>query len=73
MGVKDVSLQDIDIAHRVPQRVSHYPDAIICKFVERLAKRKVMAARKESSSVTSKQLGIETISNPDFRVNIQGV
>jgi hypothetical protein len=29
-----------------------------------------MAARKESSSVTSEQLGIETISNPEFRVNI---
>jgi prefoldin subunit 5 len=47
MGVEDVSLQlqlqDIDIAHRVPhRRVSQYPDAIICKFVRRLAKRKVM-------------------------------
>ncbi|CAB3993761.1 Hypothetical predicted protein [Paramuricea clavata] len=71
MGVEDVSLQDIDIAHRVPhRRASQYPNAIICKFVRRLAKRKVMAARKESSSVTSEQLGIGTISNPDFRVNI---
>ncbi|CAB4008556.1 Hypothetical predicted protein [Paramuricea clavata] len=71
MGVEDVSLQDIDIAHRVPhRRVSQYPDAIICKCVRRLAKRKVMAARKESSSVISEQLGIGTISNPNFRVNI---
>ena len=36
MGVKDVSINDIDIAHRVPSRnLSNRPDAVVCKFVKR--------------------------------------
>ena len=47
MGVKDVSMQDIDIAHRVPARkASSRPNPIICKFVRRQVKERVMAARK---------------------------
>lgn len=47
-GVEDVSLNDIDIAHRVPSRVaSNRPSAIVYKFVRRYAKEKVMAARRE--------------------------
>ena len=53
MGVKDVSMQDIDIAHRVPARkASSRPNPIICKFVRRQVKERVMAARKEVSKVT---------------------
>ena len=38
MGVTDVSLQDIDIAHRVQsRRPSQNSSPIICKFVRRLA------------------------------------
>ena len=41
LGVKDVLLQDIDIAHRVPaRRAFSRPNAIICKFVRRLQKIK---------------------------------
>ena len=48
LDVKDVSLQDIDIAHRVPARqVSSRPNAIIFKLVRRLAKNKVMGSEKK--------------------------
>ena len=58
MGVKDVSMQDIDIAHRDPARkASIRPSPIICKFVRRQVKERVMAARKEVSKVTPSQLG----------------
>ena len=57
-GVKDVSMKDIDIAHRVPARkASSRPNPIICKFVRRQVKERLMAARKEVSEVTSIQLG----------------
>ena len=47
IGVKDVSMQDIDIAHRVPTRkASSRPSPIICKFGRRQVKERVMAARK---------------------------
>ena len=41
MGVKDVSINDIDIAHRIPSRKpSQRPNTIICKFICRPLKRK---------------------------------
>ena len=47
IGVKHVSLNDIDIAHRVPtRRPSDHPNAVVCKFVRRLARDKIMVARK---------------------------
>ena len=53
MGVRDVSMQDIDIAHRVPARkASSRPNPIIGKFVRRQVNERVMAARKEVSKVT---------------------
>ena len=58
MGVKDVSMQDIDIAHHVPARkASSRPNPVICKFVRRQVKERVMAARKEVSKVAPSQLG----------------
>ena len=43
MGVKDVSMQDIDIAHRVPARkASSRPNPTICKFVRRQVKERVV-------------------------------
>ena len=37
LGVKGVSIQDIDTAHRVPSmKPSNRPNAIVCKFVRRL-------------------------------------
>ena len=42
----EVTIQDI--AHRVPSRKpGNHSNAIICKFVRRLAREKVMAARKK--------------------------
>ena len=46
IGADDVILQDIDIAHRIPARRStDRPNAIICKFVRRLARRGVNSLR----------------------------
>ena len=53
----DVSISDVDIAHRVPARnQSNRSNAIICKFVRRMAKEKVLAARKQTSNVQPEQL-----------------
>ena len=50
MGAASVSLQDIDIAHRVPSRqASNKPDAIVCKFVRRLAREEVLSKRRATN------------------------
>ena len=60
IGAKDVTFQDIDIAHRVPsRRPTNQPNAIVCKFVRRIAKEKVMSLRKKVESVHPNQLGFE--------------
>ena len=60
LGVHDVSVADIDTAHRVPSRTaSARPNAIICKFVRRLAKENVMAARTRVENVAASQLGFQ--------------
>ena len=52
LGIKDVSILDIDIAHRVPaRRPSNKPNAVICKFTRRLAKEQVMAVRRGVADV----------------------
>ena len=51
MGVDDINLHEIDIAHRVPGRQpTNKPNAIICilKFVRRLTKDRVMSLRREA-------------------------
>lgn len=55
-----VSLNDIDIAHRVPLRDSTRggPKPIVCKFTRRLARNKVMAVRTEVSSVCARDIGL---------------
>lgn len=56
IGVKDISLMDIDIPHRVsPRRPSNRPNPVVCRFVRRLAKNLVMACRKSVSKVTALQ------------------
>ena len=58
LRVEGVSLNDIDTAHRVPSRVaSNRPNAIICKFVRRLTREKVMAARRRVSNLNADDLG----------------
>lgn len=52
IGVNSISLSDIDIAHRVPnRRPSNFPPAIVCKFTRRLAKEQVMGHKKEASKI----------------------
>ena len=55
----DVSLHDIDIAHRVPLRnaTAGAPKPIICKFVRRLSKEAVMAPRNDSCKADPSSLG----------------
>ena len=51
-------MQDIDIADRVPARKASSPlNPIICKFVRRQVKDRLMATWKEVSKVTPSQLG----------------
>lgn len=48
----DVPIRDIDSAHRVPMRqASGGPRPVICKFVRRLARDKVMARRREARNI----------------------
>ncbi|CAB4034889.1 Hypothetical predicted protein, partial [Paramuricea clavata] len=62
----DVSIYDVDIAHRVPaRRQSNRSNAIICKFVRRLAKEKVIAARKQTSNVQPEQLHLPSTTKLD--------
>ena len=61
LGVEDVSISDIDTAHRVPSHLaSSRPKAIICKFVHRLAKDKVMAARRAVGNLNAEKLQLES-------------
>ena len=55
----DITLQDIDIAHRVPFRSArNLPKPIICKFTRRLAKKLVMARRKDACKSIPANLGL---------------
>ena len=57
----DVSINDIDTADRVPggSNLSHDPRpmAIICKFVRRLARDKVMTKRADANKANPTALG----------------
>lgn len=69
LGVKDISCYDIDTAHRVPaRRATNKPNAIFCKFTRRLAKDRVMSARKNVTKLLPTHLGFpEHISLKDLR------
>ena len=56
----DITMQDIDIAHRVPAKSAQVsgPNPIICKFVRRLAKEKVMSARRATNNVVAADLDL---------------
>lgn len=55
----NITLQDIDIAHRVPLRsAGNLPKPIICKFTRRLAKEVVMARRKDACKPNPVNLGL---------------
>ena len=55
----DITLQDIDIAHRVPLRsAGNFPKPIICKFTRRIAKEMVMVLRKDACKSNPVNLGL---------------
>ena len=56
----EVSIRDIDIGHRVSLRDTSRmgPKPIVCKFVRRLARNKVMSKRKEGKSVDPSTIGL---------------
>ena len=69
IGVKEISINGIHIARRVPARKpSNRPNAVICKFVRRLAKEKVMTARRAVRNINIQQLGFSSgidVTNPN--------
>ena len=57
----EVSLQDIDIAHRVSMRRERGgPKPVICKFVRRLAKGNVMEVRQRVGEVNPTSICLST-------------
>ena len=64
LGV-DVSISEIDIAHRVPQRDTstgngnrRQPNPIICKFTRRMTRNTVLASRGNASRLTTEDLDL---------------
>ena len=54
----DITIQDIDIAHRVPTRKQRSPRPIICKFTMRIAREKVMEKRRDICKVSTTNIGL---------------
>ena len=64
LGV-DVSISEIDIAHRVPQRDTstgngnrRQPNPIICKFTRRMTRNTVLASKGNASRLTTEDLDL---------------
>lgn len=56
----EVTIHDIDMAHRVPTKEAHGgPKPIVCKFVRRLARTKVINLRNESHNLRPANLGLD--------------
>lgn len=55
----DVSMYDIDTAHRVPSRNNNgKPKPIVCRFVRRLAKESIMSHRKDACKLDPASVGL---------------
>ena len=55
----NISINDIDIAHRVPTRnATNGPRPIICRFVRRLIREEVMTRRRKISRIDPKDVGV---------------
>lgn len=55
----DLSMYDIDTAHRVPSRNNNgKPKPIVCRFVRRLAKESVMNHRKDACKLDPASVGL---------------
>jgi hypothetical protein len=57
MGV-DISISDIDIAHRIPMRkaAGNHVNQAVCKFVRRMAQEKVLITRNNTSQISASDL-----------------
>ena len=66
----EVTIHDIDMAHRVPTREAHGgPKPIVCKFVRRLAQYKVINLRLESHNLRPANLGFaESVNLSNVRI-----
>ena len=64
----NVSIADIDIAHRVkPQRSnSRQPKPIVCKFVCRLAREQVMAVRQNIKKIDPTRIGLSQETSMEY-------
>ena len=55
----EITIHDIDIAHRIPTREAHAGQKpIVCKFVRRLARNKVINLRNETHNLRPTNLGL---------------
>ena len=53
----EISIQDIDIAHRIPTRnATSSLRPVVCKFTRRIAKEKVMNVGKDACKVTASSM-----------------
>lgn len=60
LGVEDISMLDIDTAHRVPDRqATNKPNATTCKFTRCLEKDKVISKKRWVSTLKASDLGFE--------------
>ena len=67
----EVTVQNIDTAHRLPSRSDRgsAPKPIICKFVRRLAKERVMECWKDAGSINPPALGLpDQVSLSEIRI-----
>ncbi|XP_028408232.1 uncharacterized protein LOC114530817 [Dendronephthya gigantea] len=58
MGVAGITLEDIDIAHRVPGRKALRDKPIICKFSRRIVKDQVINCRRNINKVNPNTVGL---------------
>lgn len=55
----EISIQDIDTAHRIPTRnATSSLRPVVCKFTRRIAKENVMNVRKDAYKVTASSIGL---------------
>ena len=65
----NITSNDIDIAHRIPNRTKTCPAPIVCKFTRRIAKEAVMKKKKEINKVDLRKL-VSTACVDDVRLEI---
>ncbi|CAB4026059.1 Hypothetical predicted protein [Paramuricea clavata] len=67
----DITIQDIDIAHRVPARKCGSQRPIICKFTRHIAREKVMEKRRDICKVSTMKIGLSgNYSRVDHRLMV---